>query len=97
MKRYYYFQTMVRAQMDNYVHEDSLRQLTQLHPLQFSAYPLKEQQFYARITRILVHWFLQEEINVCVLTSRRMERAKKNLHLAAIRSIRARLPQLLSH
>lgn len=56
---------------------------------------MAEQEFYNKITRTIIDYFLREEISVCVLTSKRMDKTKKTHHLNAIRNIRNSLPHIL--
>lgn len=87
-KRFYLYQAMIRGKMDNYVNGETLRQLVRVHPDEGLLFSLAEQEFYNGITRRLIDYFLREEISVCVLTSKRMDRTKKTHHLVAIRNIR---------
>jgi hypothetical protein len=92
--RFYLYQAMIRGKMDNYVNGETLGQLAKTHPEEERLYPLEEQLFYNRVTRTLIDYFLREEIAVCVLTSKRMDRAKRSHHLVAIRNIKESLPKL---
>jgi hypothetical protein len=94
-KRFYLFQSLVRGKMNNYVNEDTLRQLIRPHPEDHHLYSEREQAFYNTITRTLIDYFLREEIAACILTSKRMDRTKKTHHLAELRNIRQSLPLLL--
>lgn len=78
---------MIRGKMDNYVNGETLRQLVRVHADEDGLFPLAEQEFYNGITRRIIDYFLREEIAVCVLTSKRMDRSKKTHHLVAIRNI----------
>jgi hypothetical protein len=80
-KRYYLFQKLVRSKMNNYVNEDTLRELYRMRPEDYEVYPEHEQRVYNRITRTVVAEFLREEALNCILTSKRMESAKKRNHL----------------
>lgn len=96
IKRFYLYQNMIRGKMNNYVNEETLKELVRRHPEDNQLYSQQEQSFYARITRTIIDFFLREEIAVCILTSKRMDRAKKSHHLSALRKIRLTLPTLLS-
>jgi hypothetical protein len=67
--------------MNNYVNEDTLRELYRMRPEDYEVYPEHEQRVYNRITRTVVAEFLREEALNCILTSKRMESAKKRNHL----------------
>jgi hypothetical protein len=87
---------MKRSKMNNYVNEDTLKQLVRRHPEEGELYSEEEQSFYNKVTRIIIDYFLREEISVCILTSKRMDRTKKTHHLNALRNIRLTLPTLLT-
>lgn len=53
-KRYYLFQKLVRGKINNYVNEDTLKELYKMRPEEFEVYPRSEQLIYNRITRILI-------------------------------------------
>ena len=94
-KRYYLFQKLVRGKINNYVNEDTLKELYKLRPEEFEVYPQAEQMAYNRITRILISEFMREDIVTCILTSKRMEASKKRNHLEAARVLKSKLHQLL--
>lgn len=71
-KRYYLFQKLVRGNINNYVNEDTLKELYKMRPEEFEVYPRHEQVVYNRITRILISEFMREDIVTCILTSKRM-------------------------
>lgn len=95
LKRYYLFQKLVRSKMNNYVNEDTLKELYRMRPEDYDVYPDAEQRVYNRITRIVISEFLREDIINCILTSKRMESAKKRNHLEALRTIKNKLQNLL--
>lgn len=94
LKRYYLFQKLVRGKMNNYVNEDTLKELYRMRPEDYEVYPEQEQRIYNCITRTLVAQFLREDVLACILTSKRMESAKKRNHLEALRTIKAKMPAL---
>ncbi len=59
LKRYYLFQKLVRSKMNNYVNEDTLRELYRMRPEDYEVYPEEEQRAYNRITRTLIAQFLR--------------------------------------
>lgn len=95
--RYYLWQKLIRGKLNNYVNEDTLKRLSQTYPEEAAVYPLPEQRLYSRITSILISHFLSQEIYLCTLTSKRMEKGKKHVHLQAIRMIHHNLRRLLAH
>lgn len=48
-----------------------------LHPQEYEVYSRKEQEFYNKVTRVIISHFLSQEIVNCILTSKRMDRNKK--------------------
>jgi hypothetical protein len=94
IKRYYLFQKLVRSKMNNYVNEDTLRELYRMRPEHYEVYPEQEQRTYNRITRTLIAQFLREDVLACILTSKRMQSDKKRNHLEALRTIKAKMPAL---
>lgn len=58
-KRYFLYHKLVKAKIDNYVHEDTLAQLVQSWPEHNDVYSSEEQQLYNTITRKLILHFLQ--------------------------------------
>lgn len=94
-KRYYLFQKLVRGKINNYVNEDTLKELYKMRPEEFEVYPEEEQLVYNRITRILISEFMREDIVTCILTSKRMEATKKRNHLEAVRVLKSKIMLLL--
>jgi hypothetical protein len=94
-KRYYLFQKLVRGKINNYVNEETLKELYKVRAEDFEVYPQHEQLVYNRITRTLISEFMREEILTCILTSKRMESAKKRNHLEAIRTLKQKIRNLL--
>lgn len=80
--------------MNNYVNEDTLKELYRMRPEDYEVYPEQEQRTYNRITRTLIAQFLREDVLGCILTSKRMESTKKLNHLEALRTIKAKIPAL---
>lgn len=96
VKRFFLFHKLVKTNIDNYVHEDTLAELVRPRPQHHDVYSPEEQQLYNSITRKLILHFLLHEAHNCVLTSKRMEQTKKQDHLAAIRGLIGRLKSTLS-
>ena len=90
-KRFFLLHKLVKGKMNNYVNEDTLKQLLDVRCDNFEIYGQEEQECYQRISRKLVLYFLTHEAVSCVLTSKRMEESKKQQHVSAIRAIASRL------
>ena len=58
-------------------------------------YDEAEQRFYNKITMALISFFIKEDFYIYLMTSKRMDQHKKNLHLQALRNIRDRLRTLI--
>jgi len=96
IKRFYMYQNMVKTLLNSYVNEETLRFLVQVHPDFLDIYNLAEQRFYNKITRVLIHEFVREDFYCYLMTSKRMDQHKKNLHLYALRNIRNKIHTLLA-
>ena len=96
LKRFYLYQNMVKNKLNSYVNEETIRLLVQPHDDLMDIYEESEQRFYNKITRVLINYFIRDDFYSFVITSKRMEQHKKNLHLIALRNIRDKIRALMA-
>jgi len=81
--------------MNNYVHEETLAFLVRIYPEHSLVYSTEEQSCYSQITRKLIYHFLRNEANLCVITSKRMDKIKRRDHLLSIKIMTNKLKSIL--
>ncbi len=96
IKRFYHYQGMLRTHLNNYVNEETLGMLVRVHAEVLDIYDEEEQRFYNQLSRILINEFIRDDFASYVLTSKRMDKSKKNHHLGALRNIKNRIRLLLT-
>ena len=95
--RFYLFQKAIKDKMNNYVNLETLREYCKIRKQEFSVFTFEEQKCYNKITKILINYFLKEEAQLFILTSKRMEKEKKKYHIEVIRNLQMSLKALLSN
>ena len=96
LKRFYLYQNMVKNKLNSYVNEETIRFLVRTHDDLIDIYDEAEQKVYNKITRVLINYFIRDEFYSFIMTSKRMEQHKKNLHLIALRNIRDKIRVLMT-
>lgn len=79
---------LLKNRLGHYANEKCLRHLTQIYEPSCENWTEEEQRFYMRLTRALIHHFLEEDSVFIILTSKRMKQEKKRDHLHARRYVK---------
>jgi hypothetical protein len=85
---------MIKAKISHYVNEETMRVFLKTNDPEQNIYGLEEQLFYNKVSRILIFYFLSSEAETSTLTSKRMDRTKKVLHIQAQRSLSEKLREI---
>jgi hypothetical protein len=94
-KRFYLYQSLLKDKVSNYINEASLQLVTQLYEPECHVYELEEQRYYNRVTRIMITHFVGEDSIFNILTSRRMHKEKKKVHLTMRRELGRKVREIL--
>jgi hypothetical protein len=96
VQRFYYYQLLIKAKLNNYVNADSLALLKELQDPLCEVYNKEEQRHYNKISRLLVQYFLTREYDSIILTSVRVNSDKKLDHLIMKRKILEKISEMFS-
>lgn len=87
VKRFYYYQLLIKEKLNHYVNADSLAVLRDLQEPLCEVYSECEQRHYNTISRLLIQYFLTREFDAIILTSKRVNSEKRLDHLMMKRKI----------
>ena len=92
--RFYLYQTLIKQKNNNYINEEALIHYCRLHEPECELFGEEEQKVYLKISRILVKYFIDNEVRINILTSSRMKNETKNGHLKVLRRVEKRLSEI---
>ena len=72
---------MLKNKISHYVNEDTMKIFMKTGYVDKSVYGELEQEFYNKVSRILIFHFLKTEAQTSTLTSKRMDKTKKATHI----------------
>jgi hypothetical protein len=81
VRRYYNYIKTIKEKSSHYLDESDLRTFFVIQSPRCQVYSLEEQQFYMRVCRILVSYFLRSEVVLISATSTRMNEYNRRIHL----------------
>jgi hypothetical protein len=72
---------MLKNKISHYVNEETMRIFMKTGNVDKLVYSEQEQEFYNKVSRILIFHFLKTEAQTSTLTSKRMDKTKKATHI----------------
>lgn len=85
--RYYSYQRLVKEKVNPYLNLTGLKMLNQVMEPACEVFTLDEQLSFLKLTRVLVKYFLEHQLNPIVLTSIRMKGESRRWHFEWRRKI----------
>lgn len=72
---------MLKSKISHYVNEETMKIFMKTGNVDKLVYSESEQEFYNKVSRILIFHFLKTEAQTSKLTSKRMDKTKKATHI----------------
>lgn len=72
---------MLKSKISHYVNEETMKIFMKTGNVDKLVYSESEQEFYNKVSRILIFHFLKTEAQTSTLTSKRMDKTKKATHI----------------
>ena len=92
--RFYLYMKRIKEAKTHYLDEGAVQRLVEIQEPSCEIYPLEEQEFYMQVCRIAVLFFLDNDAILISLTSSRMSRPKREMHLIARDALIRKIRQL---
>lgn len=96
VKRFYYYQLLIKEKLNHYINAESLVVLRELQEPFCEVYLEEEQRHYNKISRLLIQYFLTKDFDAIILTSKRVNSDKKLDHLKMKRRILEQISEMFA-